>query len=393
MSVSRPADPERRGRLLAAKLRALVKRGWPGLDLPEPAAGAGGVSAELDGRGFALIDDSDDVRGFARALLWGLHRQVRELHVMMDPGPEIPAAARQAACFTTPVTVWAVTGASLSPAAATPLAGEPRLDPRTERFRQVIADSGADVVVEWGVLSGEVLGLQVARVCTDPDRAWLELGIGKHDRLANRLLWGDEPSSEAVARVVAPALEARCSGDLDHPLNHLCRERWLRTVLRRRPQLAKLGELEPMAPPRALEDLRVPLVAPAAEVQCEGGPALVACSTGFDPTAVPMAAELHTARMPGDTPVVFVMPERDAHPLIRMALADSRIPAELRTVPDDWHAPPANNGSSRRRPPPDVPPRLAPSPGKPRRWHPEALTASSQNGQQCDVGLGQTTSE
>ena len=109
-------------------------------------------------------------------------------------------------------------------------------------------------------------------------------------------------------------------------------------MLRRRPQLAKLAELEPMAPPRPLGDLRLPLIAPAAELQGKGTSALVACSAGFDPTSVPMAAELHTARAPGATPLVLVVPERDVHPLIHTALADLRAPAELRTVRDDWHA-------------------------------------------------------
>lgn len=347
VTVAQPADRERRGLLLAAKLRALVKRSWSDVDVPEPAAAASGVAVQVGRRGWVLPDDSECVRGFALALLWGLHRHVAELHVLLDANSDLTAVARQAACFRTSVAVWAVTGGTLTPAEAPPLPPEPPLNPLAEPFRDIITAAGAEAVEEWGVLTGEVLGLQVARVRSSDDSGWIEVGIGKHDRLANQLAWGNQPSTEALVRVVAPALEARRSGDLNHPLNQLGRERWLRHHLRRRPDLVELAALTPIAPPRPLGDLRVPLLAPGLGYGADGRPVLVACSVGFDPTFLPMAAELHAGRVTPDTPLVVVLPQRDVHPLTRTAVADLRVPAEVRTVPDDWYIGAADSGPQR----------------------------------------------
>jgi hypothetical protein len=51
-----------------------------------------------------------------------------------------------------------------------PLPLEPPLDPRAEPFVAVIKAAGAEPMIEWGVLSGEILGLEVAAL-HDPDGA------------------------------------------------------------------------------------------------------------------------------------------------------------------------------------------------------------------------------
>jgi hypothetical protein len=51
-----------------------------------------------------------------------------------------------------------------------PLPLEPPLDPRAEPFVAVIKAAGAEPMIEWGVLSGEILGLKVAAL-HDPDGA------------------------------------------------------------------------------------------------------------------------------------------------------------------------------------------------------------------------------
>ena len=121
LTTPQPADPARRVRLLAAKLRALLKRHWPDAGGAEPAPAAGGVAVQRGNRASALVDDTDAVRGFSRALLWGLHRGAAELHVRIDDSPALGTAARQGACFRTAVTVWAISGAELAPVERTPL--------------------------------------------------------------------------------------------------------------------------------------------------------------------------------------------------------------------------------------------------------------------------------
>lgn len=200
-------DPERRRRLLATKLRALLRTGWPEETPAEPAAGGGGVAVDAGGRGWVLLDNHDvePLHGFARALLWGLPRGVEELHVLADDHPDLAAAARQAVCFKVTVAVWAVHSTSLRAVEPVPLPDEPPLDPQAARFRDVIAAGGAEPVIEWGQLTGEVLGMPVARVCSDDAGAWLEVGVGKHDRLGNRMVWGDEPPPRR-----SPPSSARC---------------------------------------------------------------------------------------------------------------------------------------------------------------------------------------
>lgn len=332
-----PADPERRARLLAAKLSALLKRYWPDAAGVKPKPGAGGTVACAEDRAWVLVDDTDANRGFARALLWGLYRDAAELHVLIDRSTALGEPARQASCFQTSVTVWAVSGAELARVDATPLPVEPALDPRAERFLSVIQDAGADPVIEWGTLSAEVLGLQVARVCTDDGGAWLDLGIGKHDRLGHRLLWGDQASSEELSRVVEVAHQARRSGDMTHPLNQVGRERWLRHHIVHHPGLVDARRLEPMAPPTPLAELGVPLLAPAKGSGSDGAEVMAACSVGFDPTFVPMAAELHAARVEAGARLVFVLPERDLHPLTRRAVADLRAGGTFKTVGNEWY--------------------------------------------------------
>ena len=322
--------------LLAAKLRALLKRYWAEVASAEPTAAAGGMAVLSDGRAWVLIDDADPGRGFARALLWALHRDAAEVHVLSEDSPALGAAARQAACFRTSVTVWGVSGAEVAQVAAAPLPAEPPLDPRAEPFIPVIESAGAEAVIEWGTLSAEVLGLEVGRVCTDSAGAWLEVGIGKHDRLGHRLLWGDQASAQALSSVVEVAIEARRSGDLAHPLNQLARERWLRRCVLDCPDLINAIRLRPIAPPSPRGDLGIPLLAPATGTDSEGA-LLAACSVGFDPTFVPMAAELHAWRAEQATSLVLVLPSRDLHPLIRRAMGDLRAGASLRAVPEEWH--------------------------------------------------------
>ncbi len=55
--------------------------------------------------------------------------------------------------------------------------------------------AGVDVVVEHGVVTGEVEGLEIARVLVDDDDvATLEIGVGRHDREAFAVMHADRPT-------------------------------------------------------------------------------------------------------------------------------------------------------------------------------------------------------
>ena len=73
-----------------------------------------------------------------------------------------------------------------------------------EDLVDLILDAGAEPVVEHGVLTGEVAGLEVLRAVVDPytGELRLEVGLGNHDREANTLVYGNVPPAFAIASVV-----------------------------------------------------------------------------------------------------------------------------------------------------------------------------------------------
>lgn len=247
------------------------------------------------------------------AIAWARKHGVAELHVTA-PSEELAGTwARQATCFRSPPKVW-VDG---RPAVPAPHPEQPPVD---LSLAPTIVEAGAEPVVEHGVLYGEVLGLEVCRVV----EGHLEVGVGKHDREAQRLIHGDRPPIEAMRRAVEVVRRRR-------PV-HLAAAQWLRWVLVRRPELVGLSRLEPAPPPLPRGDLRVPQ--PAAAV---GDDLVVVCSTGIDLDLVPTAADARLAHAP-DARLLLVVPEGDDHPVTHALAAMLRDPAQVTTVPADWRS-------------------------------------------------------
>src|SRR5215210_4193345 len=178
-----------------------------------------GLVARRGERGWMLVDE-DAGRALGRALLWALRSGVRELHLLFSADEKAALlAARRGRLFRTQVTAWRVQGADLVPVAAEPLPPEPPLDARAAPYRELVAAAGADPVVEWGTLYGDVWGVEVARVEREGDDLWLGIGVTKEDRLTHGLLSGGEPGVAALRAVVAQVREIREHDDLAHPLN------------------------------------------------------------------------------------------------------------------------------------------------------------------------------
>jgi hypothetical protein len=327
-------EPSRRQALLGAKLGALVTARWgDGARRPEPFPGGAALVGESVA--WVLVED-DPERALGKILLWAQKFPVEELNLLVEARAGM--LARRAQAFADPPKVWRVDGTTLELAEPDPVAPEQPLDRRAAAFAELIRATGAEALVEHGVLRGEVLGLEVARVVVDVDGAYLEVGVGKHDRHTQRLVHADVPTEEALAKAVATVREHRRVGAPFHPLNRLAPERWLRARLVDEPQLVGGAQLAPVPSPVERDDLRKPAPAPAAGVDTRGHPMLVVCSTGMDVDLVPVAADawLADARNPR---LVLVVPERDDHPLLRPLAAALRQPAEVRTVPDDWRRP------------------------------------------------------
>jgi hypothetical protein len=184
------------------------------------------------------------------------------------------------------------------------------------------------------------------------------VGVGRHDREAQRLLHGDRSPLESLAEAVAEVRRRRVAGAAGHPANLLSPERWLRAVVLDNPGLAGARDLAPIASTVVRVDLSGRAPAPALGVGADGAPVVVVCSVGIDPDLVPQSADARAAaraRLVGPPPwmehpwgtangtagagparLVIVVPEGDDHAVTRalaLALAE---PAVVRTVPGDW---------------------------------------------------------
>ncbi len=332
--------PDRRATLLAAKLGALVRDRWGEVpDGARPGTFPGGSSLiDADsGRAWILLDDeADAARRLGATLAVADRAAVAELHLLVDDATAAGILARRAAQFARPPVVWAVHGRSLTPATPAAPATDPAPAPEAELFRPVLAAAGLEPVVEGGSLLGELLGLEVARVVVaDDGSAHIEVGVGRFDREVGAMMFAELSDSDALARAVAFVDEVRRPGALRHPLNQLVPERWLRSVLVRRPDLVGAASLRSVgsAVPRA--NLKEAGVASAVGTDLDGRPVVVTCSTGVDLELVPGAADDRLAHAP-DARLVLAVPTKDALAVTTELASHLARPAQVVPVGDDW---------------------------------------------------------
>ena len=292
----------------------------------------GGATLRRRATGWVLADETPE-RALGGALAWGRQKGVEELHVLAGHGAG--GLARRAMTFADPPRVWRVEGTSLVPARPEPAPPPPELPAQAQDFVAVLAEAGVDPVVEHGVLTGEVLGLEVARVVVDDLGAFLEVGVGKHDRYAQRLMHHDRPPLDALAAAAEAVREVRRPGAPAHQVNRLAQERWLRSVLVSRPALVGASTLAPLPSPVRRTDLRQAAPAPAAGRDVEGRPVVVVCSTGIDVDLVPAAADARLAHS-ADARLLLAVPAADDHPLTRALAAALAQPAQVVAIPGDW---------------------------------------------------------
>ncbi len=249
--------------------------------------------------------------------------------------------ARRAACFAPAPSVWAIEGTALVPAVAESVP-VPLVVPPAPELAALLVDADLEVVVEDGMVRGEVLGLEVARIVhgtttagASIDAPVLEVGVGKADRELTGMLHEGMPLGAQLERVAAIVRAHRQAGAEPHPLNRLVPERWLRARLVADPGRIGLAELHSEQAAIARANLRERGVAMAVGARPSGEPVVVACSVGIDLTAVPAAADARLALAP-EADLVLVVPERDAHPVTTALATRLARPAEVQAVPDDW---------------------------------------------------------
>ena len=306
--------------MLAAKLAAVVA-GHTGDAPTRPGTYPPGAALREAERAWVLLEETvDDGTGLGPAIAWALRGGSVVLNVVADA--PLTVVARRAAEFTMPIQVWALSGRELQPVPAGAIAGPPSASEAHLALAADIEAAGADVVVEHGVVTGEVRGLEVCRVVdVDGGGVRLEVGVGRHDREAFAIIHGDVPKGAALAGVVAAVVAARSARAPGHPLNRLAPERLLRWRIEQEPKLVAMESVrsaEPPVPRRSLNH-RSPCVAIGRRV--DGTRVVIVCSVGVDLDVIPYAADARLAAGVGAGEVVatsetlVVVPERDLLPV------------------------------------------------------------------------------
>ncbi|MDQ6784327.1 MAG: hypothetical protein M3063_12995 [Actinomycetota bacterium] len=341
-----PLDPGQRQALLGIEVKTLVRDRWPDAVIDDPGSFAGGVTLFEGGtgRGWVLFDN-ESAMSLGAALGWAESHQVKELHLLLDTkegnGVAARVMARRAGAFRDRPAVWAVSGRALERVAPAEVADPARptdLPAGAVGWEALLIAHGVQPVIEHGVLRGDVLGLEVARVVADDAQGWrLTVGVGDHDREARREMKPDEDPFAALDQVVDLVRTWRSPGARVHPANTLAPERWLRSIVASRPRLVGASELVPLAPAVERTDLRHRSPAPAAGVDLDGRPVVVVCSTGVDIDLVPSAADSRLLDGRGAA-LVIVVPEGDDHPVTRRLAAGLVDPPDLVTVSRQWRA-------------------------------------------------------
>ncbi len=330
-------DEDRIDALQLAKLGALVRAHF-GCAGGTPHSFLGGAVQQAGSSAWVLLVD-DPVGHVGRALLWADRHDVDELHLLVDGSDETAqVVARRTVPFDLSASTARVDGADLTPveAAGYPPAAQPPAD--AVQFAPTLAAAGLEIVIEHGVVTGEYLGLEVARVVIDHEGARLEVGVGRHDRLAGRIVNDDVPTDEALGAAVAAVSEVRDSGVGPHPLNRLARERWVRAMVSAQPDLLDADRVEPVEPGRPRESLLDRRAAHGLAVDGDGARRLVSCSAGVDLELVAEAADVREREAPDHEELVLVLPDDAPNPVLDRLVDRLRRPARLVTVAPPWTA-------------------------------------------------------
>lgn len=323
-------DNERLAGLARTKLRSLVTRTFPDVTA-EPVSFNTGVGLVDGARAFVYLI-GDGPSPLAAALAWGPSQGATELHIVLDE-PD-PLLVRQALGLQPVPTLWRVVDNGMEPVVVAPVAGVGDPAPAALALLPVLEDAGCDVTIEHGVIVGELLGLEVARVVVDADGgADLRVGVGLYDQEAHALMHARSSVEERLAQVIDHVRSHRTRDASPHPLNRVARARWLRAVVLAEPERLGLDHLDPLAPlePRGGIHEDHPVAAHGLQGTVS---VLVVASAGIDLDLVPHAAG-HLAATGADR-AILLLPARDHHPAIERQAQYLRVPAELVAIDEPW---------------------------------------------------------
>lgn len=323
-------EADRRAQLLGVALRSLVADRTGDSVTADSVWMGRGVALPHGDEAWVLVDERHDT-ALGPALAWALRHGLTVVHLISSVAAGV-LSRRSIGLRPELVTVDVrhVTGRDQVAAEVEPLAAPEVASVEHLALSDLIGQAGADVVVEHGVVAGEVAGLEVCRVRTDAESGAvrLEVGLGAHDRELFAMLHGDVPVLKALTDVVETVVAHRRPGAEPHPLNRLGRERLVRCGVVEHPDLLGLSHLSVAPPPLPRLNLKDPVPCVAYGTDLYDRPVVVVFSSGVDLDVMPFALDARTALDPTAT-VLIALEQRDAlavqHRLAGLAQGDVRI--------------------------------------------------------------------
>ncbi|HTO00470.1 MAG TPA: hypothetical protein VL068_07330, partial [Microthrixaceae bacterium] len=249
---------DQRERLLVSKLTGLVRTSGLSEDQPLDPEVRGSLTVAIAGKTAYGLIERGEPGAVASAVLWAARNSCPALTLFVDEGG--PGAARFSRYFAPTgagsdlsIVVREVRGAS-SVVVEPDSVPVPMAAPEdAAELMDVMRSHGLEVVVEHGIVRGEVLGLEVARLVRWPasnggdDELHLEAGVGRFDRDAVAAVNPDMAPETALLRTLEMVRKHRYPGAPVHPLQMLSQERWLRVSVLANPKLVGATRLEAVA--------------------------------------------------------------------------------------------------------------------------------------------------
>lgn len=328
-------DPARRAGLERARALAIARDHFH-LDTEGASVDAApfGVAVRVGSAAAAtavIVSSVDDLSVLGGALVWLDRNPAGATHLIVEHHAGVHA--RRAAVLAPDLQVYELDGSDVRDAAAAPIS-EPHPTPDDiTPLVAMIERSGAQAVVEDGIVRAEVAGLEVGRVVTGPTGSSIEVGVGRFDREAGALLNADRPVEPTLVSTIDQVRKHRTAGAVAHPVNRIGRERWLRELVRVDPAIAGIAApelVEPIPPRTSL------LEASAAALLGADGDrrVLVVCSVGVELGLVPAVADLVAAHAPDE--VRFVLPARDRFPYLERLVERLGLPVSFADIAVPW---------------------------------------------------------
>lgn len=379
---------EQREALLRTKLTALVRDlrsqrpSTPGPSHTGSSVGdlGRGVAPQIRGALTGMVDPDGEAsvlvefgtpQAIAGAISWAANQGCRSLTIFVDL--DGATAARYASYFgsgATPGPVPVSTSAPASTSASAPTSHAPDMslsaitvravsgassvgvtperlpDPiespePPEDLIDIMTQHGLEIVSEHGVIRGEILGLEVARLVRWPvetggdGELHLEVGVGRFDRDAIWAVRAGTNIVDALADTTAMVRKYRRPGAEPHPLGRLRRERWLRAAILQNPGLVGASTLDPVG--MTVEAAGMKDSHPSGSVgrDVDGNPLVVVTSVGVDLSVMPLAADLR-ASFDESARLVVAVPPSDVHPILGRLASMLTPNAQIVPVPTQW---------------------------------------------------------